>query len=842
MTPVNRVLSAVLVAICAAFAVAQDDSSSKVRVKRAVVDRGTVVIDLKVEAGWHIYAVNGEGGQGNETKIAVDKPFEIAGPIVEPKPIHHKHDFIDEDTKQVTYTEEYEKHEGDITLRIPVKGGSGAVKGSINVTSCDKDKCLPPGKLRFLAEPGSAPAAPESKSTTETKPAVPETKPTPGSRPVRKVVSAPKRLGKIPADDQFSVLEVSYPDPITSDRFDVHVVAVVGPGFHIYSFKESPTGILTTFAFSKPDGASPAVVLSQEGDIKSETKPRHHKGPQEDYDYFEGRVVLDVPVHAFRAASTTGAAGAEVAFTFGFTVGYQTCTMDYCLRPAEAVFELAANAVPGADWTTEPAPTATRPAEDSSRGGGDAVPAVALNVEFATEPASLEPNKSGNVVVRVKRADGKALARPDGRPFSAADVQLYMSEGENLFEEGEPTAEVGADGSLTLRQPVKVAAEAREGEIAVSGSISIGGIGGDFSGKAKIVAPLLGFILIAAISALLALLTPCVFPMIPVTISIFTKQAEAGQQSPAKLGLIYCIGIIASFTAIGAAFTAFLGGDAANVFAQHWITQLVIAALFVMFALSLLGMFDLAVPQPIMAMVERTTTRRMELASAGHGASMTMLLMGLLFAITTFTCTAPFIGGLLAGAASSGWTRPVVGMLVFSSVLAVPFFFLALFPAQLKKLPKSGGWLNETKVVMGFIELSAAVKFLNAADLSLEWEFFTRNTCLAAWIGIFGLTGLYLIGVFRMPKDMPRQKTGVLAAVFAILFVTTAIYLSTGLNGKVLGTFIEGWLPPMEERFQEHASGTKAGYANRFKEDYDAALAEARNLNVPLFVDFTGFT
>ena len=165
-------------------------------------------------------------------------------------------------------------------------------------------------------------------------------------------------------------------------------------------------------------------------------------------------------------------------------------------------------------------------------------------------------------------------------------------------------------------------------------------------------------------------------------------------------------------------------------------------------------MFDLAVPQPIMNMVERTTTRRIELVDEGRRRVMlAVLLMGLLFSITTFTCTAPFIGGLLAGASASGqFTRPILGMVVFSTALAIPFFFLAVFPAQLKKLPKAGGWLNETKVVMGFVELAAAVKFLNGADLALGWGIFTRNVCLAIWIAIFGLTGLYLVGAHPPPE------------------------------------------------------------------------------------------
>jgi thiol:disulfide interchange protein DsbD len=845
MTSVNRVLALICLLLLAAYAPAQGHSGTKVHVKRAaiqqVADQQMLVVQLTIDAPYHIYSVDSKDDHAaSATKLSVNKPYEIAGKLTESTPIHHKKDYLDED-KNPIYSEEYEKHEGEVTLKVPVKGsGAGPLKGSIRVIACDNEKCLPDGEVAFTAtaEGGGGTVHAQAPDTRQGHgPSAPDTRvtPAPASRPARKVILNPTRTGKIPEDDPVKVVEISYPDPITSDRFDLRVVVDIGKDYHIYAFSKAITGIPTTFTFSKPGGAAPAVVIAQNGDVKPDPKPRHRKKAFEDYEYFEGQVAFDVPMRAAWSAGKTGSnGGGEVSFPFTLTVGYQSCTMQHCLLPAEATFELTATATPAADWVVE------NPAAECH----------ALSVVVTSDPATLRPDSKAMLVARIRRADGKACP-PDLGP---AKFELGTGRNLSVDESRSTTSTAEPDGSVTLRLPIEVSGDAEDGTVAISGRVALGASAADFTGNVKVMAPLLGFLLIAALAALGALLTPCVFPMIPVTMSFFTKQAESGTSHPAKLGFVYSAGIIVSFTLIGALFTAVLSGDAANQFAGHWITQIVIAALFVFFALSLLGMFDLSVPQPIMQMVERTTTRRMELVEKGQGITIAVLLMGLLFSITTFTCTAPFIGGLLASASSSGqYTRPILGMLAFSTVLAIPFFFLAVFPSQLKKLPKAGGWLNETKVVMGFVELAAAVKFINGADYTLGWNIFTRNVCLACWIALFGLTGLYLIGLIRLPKDMPRQKTGVIPLLISTLFLTVAIYLATGLNGKPLGKFVEGWLPPIEDEFRESAylssnhpladSGSegRTGWANHFVDDYPGALAEARRLDVPLFLDFTGY-
>lgn len=348
--------------------------------------------------------------------------------------------------------------------------------------------------------------------------------------------------------------------------------------------------------------------------------------------------------------------------------------------------------------------------------------------------------------------------------------------------------------------------------------------------------PLSDFLLEAILAALVALITPCVFPMIPITISVFTKQAEKQQGSVKLLGSVYALGIVVSFTAIGALLTLALGQDGASAFALHWGTQLFIGVLFIVFAMSLFGLFELQLPAAL---------TNLSGGARGRGGVLGVWLLGMLFAVTSFTCTAPFVALILASAATSGeWTRPVLGMVVFSSVLAVPFFFLSIFPGKLKALPKSGGWLNEVKVAMGFVEVMAAFKFIAAADATLGWGVFTRPFVLCTWTVCCLLLGLYLLGNFRLPHDSPRERTSVVHLMLAMVVLILGSYLFRGLLGGPINWTIASYLPPDLEASASPMTGGHSGsqaHAEHFKNDYDAARARARERKVPLFIDFTGY-
>ena len=290
------------------------------------------------------------------------------------------------------------------------------------------------------------------------------------------------------------------------------------------------------------------------------------------------------------------------------------------------------------------------------------------------------------------------------------------------------------------------------------------------------------FLISAAGFGFLALLTPCVFPMVPITISFFLKQSEKGHHRPSTLALVYCGGIIATFTGLGLLMAALFEATALNRLANNPWLNLVLAGVIVLFGISMLGVFEIRVPSWLLTW------------SAGKeqkGGIMGTLFMALTFTLVSFTCTFAFAGLLLVMASKGEVLWPVLGMLAFSAAFSFPFFLLALFPSFLKKLPKSGGWMNTVKVTMGFIEIGAALKFLSVADTNWFGQpmYLTYNVVMIGWLVMAVACGLYLLGLFRMPHDMPAKLT-LPRLLFAVPFVLLAILLG-------LGTFTDfhpqGW-------------------------------------------------
>ncbi|MDQ3135874.1 MAG: thioredoxin family protein, partial [Acidobacteriota bacterium] len=218
-------------------------------------------------------------------------------------------------------------------------------------------------------------------------------------------------------------------------------------------------------------------------------------------------------------------------------------------------------------------------------------------------------------------------------------------------------------------------------------------------------------------------------------------------------------------------------------------------------------------------------------------------LMGLTFSLTSFTCTAPFVGTLLVMAAQGDWLYPVIGMLAFSTVFALPFFVLALAPQLVSQLPRSGGWLNAVKVVMGLLEIAAAMKFLSNVDLVWQWGIFTREVVLASWVAIALLITLYLLGKFQLTHDMSIERIGALRLMIALVTLSLGFYLLTGLFGQRLGE-LESFLPPASENSMTAAAGggNMTGELSWMTNDYEGALRQARAENKLLFIDFTGYT
>lgn len=338
------------------------------------------------------------------------------------------------------------------------------------------------------------------------------------------------------------------------------------------------------------------------------------------------------------------------------------------------------------------------------------------------------------------------------------------------------------------------------------------------------------FLWLAMTLGALSLLTPCVFPMVPITVSYFTNHSASSRVGAVRNALIYSGGIILTFTALGMALALIAGAAGINQFAANPWINLLITTIFISFALSLFGAFEIGVPASVLT--------RLDKLSGGSSMAGT-LLMGLTFTLTSFTCTAPFVGTLLVMAARGEWRWPLLGMLAFSSVFALPFFVLSLVPQLMTQMPKAGGWLNSVKVTMGFLEIAAAMKFLSNADLVWGWGVFTREVVLAVWVAVMLLLTIYLLGKFRLMNDSVVERIGAARLISALICLAICFYLLTGLFGRRLGE-IESFLPPATEG--SLATGTAAGELEWMMNDYEGALARARQENKLVLIDFTGYT
>ena len=329
------------------------------------------------------------------------------------------------------------------------------------------------------------------------------------------------------------------------------------------------------------------------------------------------------------------------------------------------------------------------------------------------------------------------------------------------------------------------------------------------------------FLILALSMGFLALLTPCVFPMIPITISFFMHRSENTNSSPVKSATVYMLGIVLTFTFLGMMLAILLGASGANQLAANPIVNMFIAFLFIYFAMSLFGFYEIEIPESL---------RRLSLQKENSEGYVGILFMALTFTLTSFTCTVQFMGLILVAASQGEWFWPIIGMLIFSLAFASPFFFLALFPHYLTKLPQSGGWLNSVKVVMGFLELAAAFKFISNTDLVWNWNIFTYEVVLYLWALIMLLTGLYIFGLIKFKNDSPVTFS-IQRSLFALSFILFGTYLAAGNHGYDINGNIKSYLPP--KKYQSNLV---------WNNNLDDAFIIAKEQNKNIFIDFTGVT
>lgn len=350
---------------------------------------------------------------------------------------------------------------------------------------------------------------------------------------------------------------------------------------------------------------------------------------------------------------------------------------------------------------------------------------------------------------------------------------------------------------------------------------------------------------LAFLGGFAALLTPCVFPMIPMTVSFFTKQSKNPAQGK-RNAIFYGISIIAIYVILGLAITGIFGADALNALSTSPWFNVFFFLLLMVFAVSFLGAFEIMLPNSWANKVDK---------QADRGGVIGILFMALALAIVSFSCTGPIVGTLLVESASNGGIAPIIGMLGFSSALALPFMLFAMFPSWMHSLPKSGGWLNTVKVSMGFLELALAFKFLSNADLVLQLHFLEREVFLVIWIAIFGTWAFYLFGKIMTPHDSPVTHLSVGRLSLGLLVLAFTIYMIPGLFGAPL-KLISAFPPP--QTYSEspmgffgnsHVSpndnlpdGAEIGpHGLTVFTDYETGLAYAKKINKPVMLDFTGY-
>ena len=339
---------------------------------------------------------------------------------------------------------------------------------------------------------------------------------------------------------------------------------------------------------------------------------------------------------------------------------------------------------------------------------------------------------------------------------------------------------------------------------------------------------LLWIFLMGMLGGLIALITPCVWPVIPMTVSFFLKRSGENKAKARQDAVLYGLGIIIIYVMLGLLITLIFGPNALNSLSTNAIFNVFLFALLVVFAISFFGAFEITLPA--------SWSSKMDAKASSTTGFISIFFMSFVLVIVSFSCTGPIIGFLLVNVTSGGLWAPLLGMLGFSIALAIPFGFFALFPTLLKALPKSGGWLNTVKVVLAFIELAFALKFLSVADLAYGWGILDREVFIVLWIIIFAMLGFYLLGKLRFPHDDKEETVSIPKFFMAVISFAFAIYMIPGLWGAPLKA-VSAFSPPMHTQdFSLYKNHLEAHYT-----DYELGMAAAKVQKKPVVVDFSGF-
>ncbi len=768
-------------------------------------------VTAKLDAGFHIYKYSKEQGAG-PVPTSFDffdrAGFEVEGDwSASREPEKHK-DANFPDIDSVEY------YEDEVTWSIKVKIAPGTAPGKKTLRCqarymiCDAKTCSIPGRwtlpdVALTVTDGDA-AKPATADKARAKPA---TTPPPAAKPAKKDTIAAIR----PAQATFTT-SVEPAQARRGDSVTFKVTVKLEPGYHIYQYSKvaGPGPIPTSFDFFERAGLEP------EGDWAASRDPIKHKDPNFEevpfVEYFEDEVSWSIKLRVpIGAPAGTRALRCQAR--------YMICNASTCSNPGQWT-------IPEAEFTVLP-------------GNGTVSPVAAAT--------SAKPEQAG--------ADSAKPPATQGGTLLAAPTSDEKSRPAAATSPGSPGAATAEAGSAT-------GSTSRPG-----GAPATAGVQSEIAQKAQ--AGLIPFLIASAIGGLFALVMPCVWPMVPITVNFFVKQGQgtSGRKKATGLAFVYCLSIIAVFTGVGVLCSFFFSAGSLQSLANSPWLNLFVAGLFVMFGLSLLGLFDLSLPSFLLNASSH---------NAGRGGLVGVFFMALTLTITSFTCTFPVVGGLLVMAAGGEFFYPIVGLATFATVLAFPFLLLALAPGLISKMPRSGDWMNAVKVVGGLVEIGAALKFINTAELAYvvpENAWFDAHVILTCWIALSLVCGLYLLGIFRTDHDHGDVKVGTGRIIFGAVFLGMAIYMAPALFGRppqsmVWDRLIVGILPPDSAEFAgpelaAGGGGEGAAVPNRavkatstdpaqaekqekkvhgvlwgmsFDQARELALAEKR----PILIDFTG--
>lgn len=838
--------------------------------------------EVQAEPGWYVYGTNMDPNRGQPTLVTPSSlgPMEVAGKVQEPAP-----KMVDDPTLGVTIPKHFGKTVFKLPLRVPqdAKAGMYPVGVSFTYMTCNKDGCLMPQELPFQLGVWVGQAAASAKPA--------------GAKPSEKL----KKIERV-ADftHPVEVWAWGMEGVAAGSTFEIPIEFRIEPPWYIYGqsvldTQGVPTSVTITDlgGFQAKGGLREPAPKFGEDPAGGPPIPKHSGNPkfalpleapagmsagvypvQFEVTYQTCKdiclnqetlpFVVDIhvgkvePASGGKTSSFTGEDG-KVKITVHHVEGVEPgadfeLRLDAEIEPGWHIYGLendstaqatliefdlkdGAFARPQGQKITEP-PTKDYAANDEVHKvhKGKVTFRVPLQAKSGLEPKVYEI--SGLVDGQVCDDEGCLIVKV---PFRAqvgigADTKLSDTPEVTSVQPPKPQGPVRFEGTLdrATAKPGEVIAVSFEGEVEAGKQIP--SIRGDVTERAA-QGGLLAIILQSMVGALIALLTPCVYPMIPITVSVFTKQAEQRNTNVLLLAIIFCLGIITTFTGIGLILSWTLGEAGANWFATHWLVNLFIGGLFIWFAFSLFGYYDIQLPSWL---TQRATS------SGNSGGIASVILMGFVFSITTFTCVGPIVSTLLALAVVGGTWYAAVGMLAFSATFALPFFFLALFPKTLSKMPRSGGWLNSVKVVLGFVELAAAWKFLCMVPVYFGYNPLFRELVLGIWALTFLATAIYLLGKIRFPHDSPVQKYGIVRVSCTALFVALTAYCGYGAFGVLLNSNLEAQLSPSHPYFI-----AKRGHgidwtvlSSDNPRNYDEVMAELRakpeGERKPVFINFTG--